>query len=324
MPTTCCSISVSESQAVCWRRCRPARPAGHRTAATAQPPAGHPRRPEVAVQIQRLTQRRPRAGGIPVLRRQHRGGQQGHSTLRFIRPFDIQCAYLRYSGSGEPDQAALLAPWLEPGHEERLTFFHPVLPSIVRLCLTAGDEAGAQAAVAAARQEADRDPPPSQWCHGLVRGDPEVVLTAAGSLVNSRRPLLVGNAFEDAAVLLARAGTTAPSALGEALEVYGQIGASWDARRAGASSPSSRYRLARKSGPSPRRQSPGQPSRPRRPEELGDLTVLCLLQVLESDSSRDRAFSKDPGAHQYLSHRQRTRMKTPAATKANRAARHPA
>jgi hypothetical protein len=63
------------------------------------------------------------------------------------------------------------------------------------------------------------------------------VVTAAGSLVNSRRLLLVGNAFEDAAVLLARAGTTAParSARGEALEVYGQIGASWDARRAAAS-----------------------------------------------------------------------------------------
>jgi hypothetical protein len=122
-----------------------------------------------------------------------------------------------------------------------------VLPSIVRLCLTAGDEAGAQAAAEAARQEADRDPlarkrATAQWRHGLVGGDPEVVLTAAGSLVNSRRPLLVGNAFEDAAVLLARAGTTAPtrSALGEALEVYGQIGASWDARRAAVSSPTSR------------------------------------------------------------------------------------
>jgi hypothetical protein len=34
----------------------PAQP-GIEPAATAQPPAGHPRRPEVAVQIQRLTQR---------------------------------------------------------------------------------------------------------------------------------------------------------------------------------------------------------------------------------------------------------------------------
>jgi hypothetical protein len=114
----------------------PAQP-GIEPAATAQPPAGHPRRPRGGRTDPAPHPARPRAGGIPGLSRQHCGGQQGHSTLRSIRPFDIQCAYLRYSGSGEPEQAALLAQWLEAGHEERLPFFHPVPPSIVRLCLTA-------------------------------------------------------------------------------------------------------------------------------------------------------------------------------------------
>jgi hypothetical protein len=69
-----------------------------------------------------------------------------------------------------------------------------------------------------------------------VDGDPQAVLQAAGSLRGDGLLLPAGCAFEDAAVLLAQAGQAAEArtALGEALDLYGRIGAAWDARRAAA------------------------------------------------------------------------------------------
>jgi DNA-binding CsgD family transcriptional regulator len=144
--------------------------------------------------------------------------------------------------SGEPERAAdLLEQWLRPGPEDRVRFVHPVLPGFVRLCLAAGDESRARAAADAACQEADRDPLPrkqatAQWCQGLVRGDAEAVLAAAGSLRGDELLLYAGCAFEDAAVLLGQGGVAAQAraALGEALDLYGRIGAVWDSRRAAA------------------------------------------------------------------------------------------
>jgi hypothetical protein len=83
-----------------------------------------------------------------------------------------------------------------------------LLPGFARLCLAAGDQAGAHAAAEAASREAGRNPlvrqqATAQWCSGLVRGDAEAVLTAARTLRGSVLPLHAGNAFEDAAVLLA-------------------------------------------------------------------------------------------------------------------------
>lgn len=89
-----------------------------------------------------------------------------------------------------------------------------------------------------AMREADRGPlarkqATAQWRQGLVRADPAGVLTAAGSLRDAGLPMYAG-AFEDAAVLLAQAGTVsrARMALGDALQLHSQIGAAWDARGA--------------------------------------------------------------------------------------------
>lgn len=150
-------------------------------------------------------------------------------------------AVLHFERSGDPDRvASLLEQWLGPDHQDRLLpFLNRVLPSFVRLCLAAGGEARAHAVAEAATREADRDPlarkrATAQWCQGLIRADPARVLTAAGSLRGAGLPMYAGNAFEDAAVLLAQAGTAprARTALGEALYLYGQLGAAWDARRA--------------------------------------------------------------------------------------------
>jgi DNA-binding CsgD family transcriptional regulator/tetratricopeptide (TPR) repeat protein len=152
-------------------------------------------------------------------------------------------AVLEIERSGEPGRAvSLLAQWLEPGLEDRLLrFLYKLLPALVRLCLAAEDESAAQAAARAALREAGRDPlarkqATAQWCQGLVRGDAEAVLAAAGSLRGDGLLLYAGSAFEDAAVLLAQGGEAAQAraALGEALDLYGGIGAVWDSRRAAA------------------------------------------------------------------------------------------
>jgi tetratricopeptide (TPR) repeat protein len=152
-------------------------------------------------------------------------------------------AVLDIERSGEPGRAVrLVAQWLDPDQQDRLlTFFYRALPGFVRLCLAAGDESAARSAAHAALREAGRDPlarkrAAAQWCGGLIDGDPQVVLEAARSLRGLGLLLDAGCALEDAAVLLAQAGEVAGSraALGEALEVHGQIGAVWDARRAAA------------------------------------------------------------------------------------------
>jgi DNA-binding CsgD family transcriptional regulator/tetratricopeptide (TPR) repeat protein len=153
----------------------------------------------------------------------------------------VAVAVLDLERSREPERAAsLLAQWLDPGQQDRLLpFIDRSLPSFVRLCLMTGDEAAARAAAQAAGQEADRYPLASkqaaaQWCTGLVRGDPAPVQKAAGSFRDLGLPLYAGGAFEDAAVLLAQANAAAPArtALRDALQLYGQVGAAWDARRA--------------------------------------------------------------------------------------------
>jgi len=163
----------------------------------------------------------------------------GESATKYI----VAGAVLEIERSGEPGRAvSLLAQWLEPDLEDRLLrFLYKLLPALVRLCLAAGDEPAARSAARAALREAGRDPlarkqATVRWCQGLVRGDAEAVLAAAGSLRGDGLLLYAGCAFEDAAVLLAQGGEAAQAraALGEALDLYGGIGAVWDSRRAAA------------------------------------------------------------------------------------------
>jgi DNA-binding CsgD family transcriptional regulator len=143
-------------------------------------------------------------------------------------------------GTGDPGQAlARLAEWVEPGTDDRPLSRQNLMPVVVRLALAAGDEPLAQAAAQTARSDAgrmplDRQRATAEWCEGMVNGDPARVRHAAAVLRGAAHSLDEGSALEDAAVLLAKAGdrAAARAMLGEALDVYAQLGASWDAHRA--------------------------------------------------------------------------------------------
>ena len=114
-----------------------------------------------------------------------------------------------------------------------------LLPAMTRAARQTGDESVARA-VDELRRRADPDGgrpealASDQWCAGLSAGDPAQILTALTYYRGSGRLPMLGNALEDAAVLQAVTGDTdaARATFGEALEVYGKLGAVWDSRRA--------------------------------------------------------------------------------------------
>jgi DNA-binding CsgD family transcriptional regulator/tetratricopeptide (TPR) repeat protein len=112
------------------------------------------------------------------------------------------------------------------------------LPDLVRLALAAHDPDLARAAVTTAEAEAVRRPVPwsrvaAAHCRGLLHGDPAEVLAAVTYHRECGRLPLLGDALQDAAVLLAAGGATeaAQSATREAEQVYIGLGAGWDLRQ---------------------------------------------------------------------------------------------
>jgi DNA-binding CsgD family transcriptional regulator len=71
-------------------------------------------------------------------------------------------------------------------------------------------------------------------CRGLADRDPDALLAAASEFRDARRPLHEGNAYEEAALLLARRGCpgSARDALDQAQALYGGLDAAWDIARA--------------------------------------------------------------------------------------------
>lgn len=136
---------------------------------------------------------------------------------------------------------AELAPLLDPrAAGESLTRFR-VLPAGVRAALAIGDAAAAADIVRVSAAEAARGGTRSLraaagQCHGLLEADGAMLAAAAAEFAAVGRPLLAGQAFEDAAVAYARRGDqrAARSALDAALGWYAGPGASYDARRAAA------------------------------------------------------------------------------------------
>ncbi len=138
----------------------------------------------------------------------------------------------------DPAQAvAVLASLLDPQYAQAER--HLLLPELVRLAVTVGDVATARKAVETCTADAARDPTASrqaavQRCQGMLDGDPAPVLEAAAHYRAVGRLPELGQALEDAAVLLARRGEVhaARAAYTEAVERYGELGAAWDLRRA--------------------------------------------------------------------------------------------
>jgi DNA-binding CsgD family transcriptional regulator len=142
---------------------------------------------------------------------------------------------------GGPGAAiAVLAQCLDPGLGAVMPMRHVLLLPLTRLALTAGQPELAAAAVAAAAEEARREPLPGKLsvagqCRGLIERDITAVLAAADYARSAGRVVEHGEALEDAAVLAAQAGdeATARKLATDALRQYARLGAQWDIRRAG-------------------------------------------------------------------------------------------
>ena len=74
----------------------------------------------------------------------------------------------------------------------------------------------------------------AQHCQGLVDGDPDAVQAAAETFGKIGYVLLRAQALENAAVLHAERGNpaSARTAYRAAIDIYGELGAAWDIRRA--------------------------------------------------------------------------------------------
>ncbi|RSD13294.1 BTAD domain-containing putative transcriptional regulator [Amycolatopsis eburnea] len=136
---------------------------------------------------------------------------------------------------GRPEAAlAALLPLLEENYPPAAR--HQWLPDLVRLALRLGEPQRAHQALHLLDLE---DAPPAHaaaaaHCRGLVTGDPEPVLTAAGHYRVAGRLLKQAKATEDAAILLAESDRLdeARAAFRGALTAYTGMGAVWDVRRA--------------------------------------------------------------------------------------------
>jgi DNA-binding CsgD family transcriptional regulator len=121
-----------------------------------------------------------------------------------------------------------------------MTLTHQWLPTLVRLAIAAGDSAACLAAVRTCRAEAGAESAPARAavaalrCDGLIERDP-APLRQAVLYHRTVGPLAeLGSTLEDLAAVLADHGSTeeAKSALNEAIDLYGDLGAKWDIRRA--------------------------------------------------------------------------------------------
>ena len=137
----------------------------------------------------------------------------------------------------------VLAPTLAGEDAVGLRLRHLWLPEIVRLGQSAGDEDVVRRAVDAAERElAVEASPAKKWsldrCHAMADGDPGPLCAAADYYLSVRQPMEAARSLEDAAVLFAAGGTTdtadttaARTAFGQAIDIYGELGAEWDIHR---------------------------------------------------------------------------------------------
>jgi DNA-binding CsgD family transcriptional regulator len=197
------------------------------------------------------------AAGIAV----HRGDEATMSTyLRGAEGVEIPAAHVGMADNlfvaralvaerdGQPEQA--LVTLLEMLDPESSGLFPQLshnpdkclwLIDAVRLAIVVGDRTVAEAAAEACSAESKRVPLPvtlaaAQHCRGLAEADPVLVSAAADALDRIGYPLFRGHALEDAAVLLAQRGdlVAARAAIAQAWQIYADLDASWDSRRADA------------------------------------------------------------------------------------------
>jgi DNA-binding CsgD family transcriptional regulator len=141
----------------------------------------------------------------------------------------------RWGRTGEA--VAALRPCLDASLPDELPGRHRLLATLVRLALAAGDTGTAVAAANAAARDAAFGRTAlgaivAAHCRGLLAGDPESVLAAAGDFEAAGQPLEQAQALADAAVLAAvrHELPSARQALAVATAVYDSLEAQWDAQ----------------------------------------------------------------------------------------------
>jgi DNA-binding SARP family transcriptional activator/tetratricopeptide (TPR) repeat protein/DNA-binding CsgD family transcriptional regulator len=162
---------------------------------------------------------------------------------------------------GEPD-LDIVDPILTPSFAPMM-LRHQWLPAVARLAMDLGDRRRAQQALAACQQEAAKEGRPARafaaaaHCEGLLSNDPAPVLAAARHYRSVGRRVELASALEDGAVLLARENrlNEARTAFDEAIELFEELSARWDMRRA--ESRLSAYDIHRTIADSPGRPSDG-------------------------------------------------------------------
>jgi DNA-binding CsgD family transcriptional regulator len=139
---------------------------------------------------------------------------------------------------GPVEALAELDPTLEPGNAAGYRIRQLWLPEIVRLALSTGDSALAQASVAVAEQEAASEPSSKAKaitagrCRALVEGDTAPLLAAAEYHQSVRQLMEAARSLEDAAIVAVVNGdSTARPAFTRAVDLYSDLGAEWDLSR---------------------------------------------------------------------------------------------
>ncbi|MFI6663199.1 helix-turn-helix transcriptional regulator [Streptomyces sp. NPDC050523] len=156
--------------------------------------------------------------------------------------FMIVARALEADREGTPRQALSHLSQILDVRPGQVNLTHQWLPYLVRLALDLGDTALAEEALRICRAEAEREVVPARAtfaakrCEGLVDGNPAPLQEAAEHYATVGRVFERAQCLEDLAVLLAQAGrnSQARTALNGAHVLYGELGASWDIRRADA------------------------------------------------------------------------------------------
>ncbi|WP_020519302.1 helix-turn-helix transcriptional regulator [Catelliglobosispora koreensis] len=192
------------------------------------------------------------------------------------------------TASGPQAALDILYPvWRDGGLMEHHRVIYDICPDLTRLAAAAGDSKCLRELAASTQQVAFELPNPTtkgiaQFCRGVAGGDPDLILSAAASFAEAKRPLFEGYALEHAALALVPLGRAdeARKALDSALMLYGDLDAAWDTGRAEA-------RL-RQSGV--RRGVRGRRGRPKKGwESLTETEHKVLALVVEGLSNPDIA-----------------------------------
>ncbi len=189
--------------------------------------------------------------GLAALIAAHRGDPQAAAGLveqrkanlggDYYELFRVWTNALMLEARGKADDAVALLFDLWQGAATGTTRVDRfwLSPDIARLAATTGNTVPTKSILDAATRMAQQYGTPchratAAFCHGLLDGDAEVLISAATDYRSAHRPLFEGYAHESAADLLAKSGDAqrARFHLEAARTLYGNLNAVWDTARA--------------------------------------------------------------------------------------------